>query len=311
MKVMEILRRDLLGPLFGRLAELGVTAATVVPVGRLSLLPLSSAAPEGCSIALAPSARALQAASHALQERTKEAPVLLAVGNPLPLPARWMPLRYAGLEVRVIAQFFAAGSRRILREHEAAMDAVTRDLPATTHLHLACHGRFDLDEPLDSALYLSSGDRLTLRDLLDGTLDLSCQQLAVLSACQTGITEFARVPDEAIGLPAGFLQAGVPGVVATLWPVNDLSTAVLMAEFYRSLFAGQKDPATALEAARRFLRDVTAQELAGWFERRYSDSSGTDHAAYQAAAHFRSQPDPADRPYAHPVYWAGFVYSGA
>ena len=66
---IEVLRRELLGPLAGRLADLGVAAATVVPVGRLSLLPLPAAAPEGCTIALAPSARALRAASRALRER--------------------------------------------------------------------------------------------------------------------------------------------------------------------------------------------------------------------------------------------------
>ena len=307
---IEILRRELLGPLAGRLADLGVAAATVVPVGRLSLLPLPAAAPEGCTIALAPSARALRAASRALRERAEQAPVLLAVGNPLPLPAGWNALGYAGVEVRAIERFFAAGSRRILPEEAATRKAVTQGLPGATHLHLACHGGFDPDEPLDSALYLSGGDRLTLRDLLDGDLDLSSQRLAVLSACQTGITEFERVPDEVIGLPAGFLQAGVPGVVATLWPVNDRSTAVLVAEFYRLLLAERQDPATALGRARGYLRDATARDLAEWFERRYDDSGGTDLAAYEAAADFRSRPDPADRPYADPVYWAGFVYSG-
>ena len=236
--------------------------------------------------------------------------MLLAVGNPLPLPAGWRPLRYAGLEVRAIERFFAAESRRILPEEEATAKAVTQGLPGATHLHLACHGAFDPDEPLDSALYLSGGDRLTLRDLLDGNLDLSSQRLAVLSACQTGITEFERVPDEVIGLPAGFLQAGVPGVVSTLWPVNDRSTAVLVAEFYRLLLAERHDPAAALRRACGFLRAATAWDLAEWFERRYDDSGGTDPAAYEAAADLRSHPDPADRPYADPVYWAGFVYSG-
>jgi CHAT domain-containing protein len=291
-EVIEILRRELLGPLAGRLANLGVAAATVVPVGRLSLLPLPAAAPEGCTIALAPSARALRAASRALQERTKNTPALLAVGNPLPVPAGCEPLRYAGLEVRVIEQFFAAGSRQITPERDATVKAVARGLPGATHLHLACHGGFNPEEPLDSALYLSGGDRLTLRDLLDGTLDLSSQRLAVLSACQTGITEYNRVPDEAIGLPAGFLQAGVPGVVATLWPVNDRSTAVLVAEFYRLLLAEQQDPATALTSAREHLRDATARKLAEWFERRYEDSGGTDLTAYESAADFRSHPRP-------------------
>ena len=307
---IEIVRRELLGPLARRLADLEMAAATIIPVGRLSLLPLAAAAPEGCTIALAPSARALRAATDALRERAGQAPVLVAVGNPLPLPAGWHPLGYAGLEVRAIERFFAAGRRRILPETAATARAVAQGLPGATHLHLACHGGFDPDQPLDSALYLSGGDRLTLRDLLDGDLDLSSQQLAVLSACQTGITEFERVPDEVIGLPAGFLQAGVPGVVATLWPVDDRSTAVLVAEFYRLLLAGQHDPATALHQARLHLRDAMARDLADWFERRYQDSAGTDLTAYEAAADFRSRPDPADRPYADPVYWAGFMYTG-
>jgi CHAT domain-containing protein len=99
-------------------------------------------------------------------------------------------------------------------------------------------------------------------------------------------------------------------VVATLWPVNDLSTAVLVAEFYRLLLVDRHDPATALGQARQHLRNATTQELAEWFERRYYDSGGTDRAAYEAVEYFRSRLDPADRPYADPVYWAGFVYSG-
>ena len=308
-ETIAIVRHELLGPLAGRLANLGLAAATVIPVGRLSLLPLSAAAPEGCTIALAPSARALRAASRALRERA-EAPLLLAVGNPLPLPAGWNTLRYAAVEVRAIERFFAPGSRRILPEEEATAKAVTQGLPGATHLHLACHGAFDLDEPLDSALYLADGDRLTLRDLLDGNLDLSSPRLAVLSACQTGITEFSQVPNEVIGLPAGFLQAGIPGVVATLWPVNDRSTAVLVAEFYRLLLAERQDPATALHRARGHLHDATARDLAEWFERRYEDSGATDLAAYEAAAELRSHFDPVDQPYADPVHWAGFVYTG-
>ena len=308
---IEVLRRELLGPLAGRLAYLGAAAATVIPVGRLSLLPLPAAAPQGCTIALAPSARALQAASRSLRERAGQPPVLLAVGNPLPLPAGWHALGYAGVKVRAIERFFTAGSRRILPGEAATAMAVARNLPGATHLHLACHGGFDPGEPLDSALYLSGGDRLTLRELLDGDLDLSSQRLAVLSACQTGITEFNRVPDEVIGLPAGFLQAGVPGVVATLWPVNDQSTAVLVAEFYRLLFDERQDPAAALRGACGYLRDATARDLPEWFQRCYDESGGTDLAAYEATADLRSRLDPADRPYADPVYWAGFVYCGA
>ena len=306
----EILRRQALGPLAERLAELGVAAATVIPVGLLSLLPLPAAAPDGCTIALAPSARALRAARHAWRERAEETPVLLAVGNPLPPPAGSSALEYAGLEVRAIERFFTAGSRRVLPEEGATRKAVAQCLPGATHVHLACHGEFNPSEPLDSALYLAGEDRLTLRGLLDGNLELSSQRLAVLSACQTGLTEFERVPDEVIGLPAGFLQAGIPGAVSTLWPVNDQSTAVLVAEFYRLLLAEQENPATALHRARGHLRDATARDLAEWFEQCYQDSGGTDQAAYEAATELRFRHGLMDRPYAEPVYWAGFVYTG-
>lgn len=83
-----------------------------------------------------------------------------------------------------------------------------------------------------------------------------------------------------------------------------------MAEFYRLLLAEGQDSATALDQARRYLRDASAGDLAEWFERRYDDSGGADLAAYEAAADLRSLPDPAEQPYAHPVHWAGFVYSG-
>ena len=76
------------------------------------------------------------------------------------------------------------------------------------------------------------------------------------------------------------------------------------------LVAERQDPATAVRRACGYLRNATALELAEWFERRYGDSGGTDLAAYEAAAELRSHPGPADRPYADPVYWAGFVYTG-
>ena len=309
-EAMPLLRHELLAPLAARLADLSVSAATVVAVGRLSLLPLSAAAPDGCIIALAPSARALRAASRALRERSALDPVLLAVGNPLPGPENSSPLHYARLEVQAIEHFFAAGSRRVLTGETATNPAVASGLPGSTHLHLACHGRFDLREPLDSAIDLAKGGQLTLRGLLDGNMDLASQQLAVLSACQTGVAEFRRVPDEVIGLPAGFLQAGVPGVVATLWPVNDRSTAVLMAELYRLLLVERQNPATALAGARNFLRDATVRDLAEWFERCFDDSGESDVTARKAAAMFRSLGTPDHRPYANPVYWAGFVYTG-
>jgi CHAT domain-containing protein len=45
------------------------------------------------------------------------------------------------------------------------------------------------------------------------------------------------------------MYAGVPRVISSLWSVDDVATAELMARFYREMLTGQKTPAAALRAA--------------------------------------------------------------
>ena len=161
-----------------------------------------------------------------------------------------------------------------------------------------------------SALMLAGEDRLTLADILNH-LDLSGARLAVLSACQTAITEFQRVPDEAIGLPAGFLQAGVRGVIGSLWPVYDMSTTLLMGMFYRYHIQDGLTPAAALRRAQQWLGKSTAGELdlVSHFERRYRESGEADKEAFNRMAYYRAHGD--EKPFTHPYYWAAFAYYGA
>jgi CHAT domain-containing protein len=212
--------------------------------------------------------------------------------------------------VEAVAALFPDDARRQLQEHQALRTAVLEALPGANYLHFACHGTFDLDEPLASALMLAGEERLTLRDLLDGDLDLSMVRLAVLSACQTGITDYRTAPDEALGFPVGFLQAGVPGVVSTLWPVADISSALLLARFYKLHLDGGLDPVEALGQAQIWLRKATAAELelAGHFSRRFQDSRRRDRGAARLMRYYRANPNA--RPFAHPFYWAGFVFTG-
>jgi CHAT domain-containing protein len=145
-------------------------------------------------------------------------------------------------------------------------------------------------------------------------------RLVVLSACQTAITDFNTLPDEAIGLPAGFFQAGVPGVVGSLWPVNDVSTALLMEKFYELHLQGDKRteegplvPARALCRAQLWLRDVTAATLAARFGAERRRPASERHLPYeQISAMWRrfASMMPEARPFAHPYYWAAFTFSG-
>jgi len=306
-RALPILRDRLVGPLAARLVELGFRRASLVPGGRLSLLPLHAAGFYAVTFTYTPSARALRAARGAAGERDELAPMLLGIGNPLPNP---QPLTFARTEVEEIAPRFAPAARHVLFERQATHAAVAAWFPGATHLHFSCHGTFDVQRPLDSVLSLSGGDTLTLRDLLDGGLDLSAARLAVLSACQTGIVDFHKVPDEAIGFPAGLIQAGVPGVVSTLWPVNDISTAILMGRFYVEHLGNGLDPAWALHRAQDWLRTATARDmsLADRYERRYQESGRMDPAAFRAMRYLRANPEA--RPFAHPYYWAAFTFTG-
>jgi CHAT domain-containing protein/tetratricopeptide (TPR) repeat protein len=125
-------------------------------------------------------------------------------------------------------------------------------------VHFATHGLADTRTPELSGLVLSLVDAagrpqegfLSLSDIYE--LDLSAD-LVVLSGCRTALGKEVR-GEGIMGLSRGFLYAGVPRVVASLWPVQDRSTAELMSRFYRALWQGHLPPAAALREAQRSLR---------------------------------------------------------
>jgi CHAT domain-containing protein len=78
--------------------------------------------------------------------------------------------------------------------------------------------------------------------------------LIVLSACQTGVGKEIK-GEGLIALTRGFMYAGAQRVVASLWKVDDVATANLMAEFYKQMFVSGQRPAAALRAAQMTLAE--------------------------------------------------------
>jgi CHAT domain-containing protein len=72
---------------------------------------------------------------------------------------------------------------------------------------------------------------LRLHDIYNLRLDAA---LTVLSACQTALGKDIR-GEGLIGLTRGFMYAGAPQVVASLWDVEDHATAELMKHFYEGM----------------------------------------------------------------------------
>src|SRR5262249_16400525 len=74
-------------------------------------------------------------------------------------------------------------------------------------------------------------------------------ELVVLSACETALGKEIR-GEGLIGLTRGFMYAGAPRVVSSLWKVDDRATAELMRSFYEGMLGPAKlRPAAALRAA--------------------------------------------------------------
>jgi CHAT domain-containing protein len=296
-----------MGPL---LHELHARRIVLIACGAFAALPLHAAwisdssrpvgrryAVDDIVIRYAPNARSLPS-----DGTTPTFESLFVVDDPQPVSAA--PLAEASAEVGVAEQHFS--KHRTLRHESALKEEVIRELTSADCVHFSAHARAVLQRPLESGILLSGDQLLTLNEVLD--LQHHHLGLVVLSACETAITG-ADVPDEVIGLPAGFLQAGARAVIASMWPVPVDATTLLMIRFYVEWRGNRLEPADALGHAQQWVRDSTNGEIATYF----TDPPTTHRIPDEVAQHLWKQyvlRDPTVRPFQHPVNWAAFTLTG-
>lgn len=163
-------------------------------------------------------------------------------------------LPFSRQEAVKIASLAAENKRLLALDFQASRALVVADaLRPYRYIHFATHGLLNSQSPELSGLVLSlvndQGQSqlgvLRLGDIYN--LKLSAD-LVVLSACRTGLGKEVR-GEGVMGLTRGFMHAGVPRVIASLWSVDDAATSELMTRFYRELLTGKQSPAAALRAA--------------------------------------------------------------
>lgn len=140
---------------------------------------------------------------------------------------------------------------------QATVDAVKLSLQQCEWLHLACHGKQDLDDPPSSHLQLYDGI-LDLQTILK--LPLPKAEFVFLAACQTAMGDMELV-NESFHLCGGFLAAGFQGAIGTMWAMLDLDGPVVAREVYTYMFANNQRPqvrhaAKALQLAVRAMRNA-------------------------------------------------------
>ncbi len=200
----------------------------------------------------APSCQILQKISQTFHH--SEFNKLFAIQNPT------KDLFYTDLEVNILSTFFT--EPQVIAQDNATKNAVLPHLRSSDNhcYHFSCHGGFNPANPLESALLLANKEPLTLGEIFE--LRLNKCRLITLSACETGMIDINSISDEYIGLPSGFLFAGSPSVVSSLWTVNDLSTSFLMIKLYEILFDENQQVSVpvALKTAQNWLQNLTVQE---------------------------------------------------
>jgi CHAT domain-containing protein/tetratricopeptide (TPR) repeat protein len=186
-------------------------------------------------------------------------------------------LPFSRREAEEITRLVPRGTLLKATDFDASRTLVTEGgLDDRRVLHFATHGLLDSEHPDLSGLVLSLVDEkgaardgfLRMHEIYNLRLPAD---LVVLSACQTALGRDIR-GEGLFGLTRGFMYAGARRVVASLWQVDDESTAELMKRFYRAMLKERRRPADALRTAQLELSR--------------------------------------DRRWSAPFYWAGFVLQG-
>jgi CHAT domain-containing protein len=155
---------------------------------------------------------------------------ILAIGNPdlgnasldLPFAEREAgTLRWNYPDVTTLTRERATESW--IREHISEFGVI----------HIASHGEFDPVNPLFSAIRLTKDNKADGKLQADEIFGLDIRaDLVVLSACQTGLGDI-RGGDDVVGMNRAFMFAGTHSLMSSLWRVSDVSTAIMMKQFYR------------------------------------------------------------------------------
>jgi CHAT domain-containing protein/tetratricopeptide (TPR) repeat protein len=236
----EVLYKRLLRPMQSAIAGRDLL---IVPHGSLHYVPFAALhdgekflmqsralryLPSAMLLGLMPEARAFSASTQDPVNR------ILILGNP-DLGQAALDLPAAQLEAQDLQTMFAKNSELFVRL--AATETLIKERAYDfSHIHVASHGEFSADAPLESRLKLSKDSKndgmLSVGEIYGLRLNA---KLVMLSACETGLGSISS-GDDVVGLTRGFLYAGAQNVVGSLWEVDDDATA----ELSRLMYAGMK-----------------------------------------------------------------------
>jgi CHAT domain-containing protein len=153
----------------------------------------------------------------------------VAIGNFSGLPGTELEVsQLAALYPDMISKSEAEFSETYLKGHAKDQN----------YIHMATHGVLNKEQPLYSYLLMTSTEQDDGRLTVDEIFSMELQtKFVTLSACETALGEISE-GDDLVGLSRAFIYAGSPGVIVSLWKVDDATTAWLMTRFHQYIHAG-------------------------------------------------------------------------
>jgi CHAT domain-containing protein/tetratricopeptide (TPR) repeat protein len=231
----KMLSRWLIAPVASVLAD--ARRIGIVPHRELHRLPFAAlrngerALIDEHTLFFTPSASVLRY-TFGRRAKRKSTDRVLAVGNP-DLGDANLNLPFAEKEAERVRWTFPEA--KVLTGREATESWLATNMVEYGIIHVACHGEYDPNMPLLSAVRLSADTtndgKLTAQEVFGLSLNAD---LVALSACQTGLGRLSN-GDDIVGLNRAFVYAGTRQILSSLWRVDDVATAVLIKHFYRNL----------------------------------------------------------------------------
>ncbi|HYH85099.1 MAG TPA: CHAT domain-containing protein, partial [Pyrinomonadaceae bacterium] len=167
-------------------------------------------------------------------------------------------------------------------------------------VHVASHFQFEPGNETDSYLLMGDGSRLSLAQIKIAPNLFGGVELLTLSACNTATGGGGGGDGKEVeGFAVLAQRQGAKAVVASLWPVADASTRLLMQEFYR--LRGEGEGMSKAEALRQAQLELLRGDI--------GLTTGAQRSTGQSAADSRrglslGQHLGGKSPYSHPYFWA-------
>jgi hypothetical protein len=214
----------------------GVRRLVVVPHDSVANIPFAALPVEGVPLCSRVSISQLDRLSRLRRARRyrRSSRPSVCLGLSSYVGSRYRDLPTAEIEAQAVAHL-SGGRVRLLLGEQASVSSAKKAFADGGRLHVAAHGEFDLRLPEDSGVVLHDEGELrtlSLRELRD--VKTCTLGLVTLATCRSA--SHATLPGrERICLPTALLDAGVRGVIASLWPVDDAASLETMTELYRHL----------------------------------------------------------------------------